>query len=425
MAHGQAVGSCGGYGGAPGAASSPAPGASGARSFQIIPCISVSERYDSNVFFAPKTPGLKREDFVTNISPGLRVNHTGEYASGSLDVGGFGESYVHNPSLNYVGTADNLNLSLDNSVKRLLPNASLRITDYVRYTPTPPGFVNPAAGTSPSDPGNVSNIYAQGLLGYRTNNLINNAAAMTSYAVTPTTSLNASYSYSIIRFGSSQAASATQPLLFDTTTQAVTVGGSTKLSALDTMTVTYSHSLSEFTPHSTSAISTTSLPSASFKVDSASLGWSRILTPYLTAQVGGGGILIDPGITTYSANASLMMNVPNHLATITYARSAYPGYVGVGQALITDIVSLTARQTIDPQWQLGESANYAHSSGGGGSTASKFTTYSASVNLSYWVTRVWSTALNFSYMNFDQAYGSTKSNLDRYVVTFSVNAVWN
>src|SRR5215467_16404325 len=63
---------------------------------QFIPSICVSERYDSNVFFAPPTPGLNRADFVTDVNPQVRVNHNSEYVTGYLDVGGFYEAFVRN-----------------------------------------------------------------------------------------------------------------------------------------------------------------------------------------------------------------------------------------------------------------------------------------------------------------------------------------
>jgi hypothetical protein len=424
MAHAQYVRACGGASplssqGAVSSTGSTVQPSRGVGQLELIPSICVAERYDSNVFFSPRTAGLKRDDFVTNINPMLRVNYNGGLADGFLEVGGFGETYVRNPTLNYIGTADTLSLDLDKSIKRLLPNASLSITNSVRYTPTPPGFVNPVAGTSPSSPGNIQNVFAQGILSYRANNLTNNGTVTTSYATSPTTSLNASYSHAILRFGSSPISSASQLSLFDTTTQTGTVGGIARLNALDTVNVRYSHSQSEFIPLSGSASSTL------FKTDSATLGWSRILTPYLTAEVGGGGILIDPGITTYAANASLTMNLPGHRATISYSRSTTPSFIGAGVILRSDNILLTAVHNITQQWQLVESANYSHSTGGSGSSAVNYNTYAASVDLYYWVTHIWSTALSFDYMNFDQGFAGTKTTFDRYAITFGVKASWN
>ena len=196
--------------------------AAGTRNFEVVPSMCVAERYDSNVFYAPPAPGLKRDDFVTTVNPMVGVSYTGDYASGYLSVGGFSETYVKNPDLNYLGTRDQLFLNLDNSIKRLFPNASLSVTDSFSYTPLPPGFVNPAAGTSPGAPANIQNVYAQGISGFRTNNLINNATVSTAYDLTVSTRLYASYNNTILRFGSS---SSTQGLtLFNSTSQTGVVG---------------------------------------------------------------------------------------------------------------------------------------------------------------------------------------------------------
>ena len=406
MAHGQYVRSCG--------TPSPLSPVSRAGSFEVVPSMCVSERYDSNVFYRPPTPGLQREDFVTNVNPMVRVNHNGDYASGVLNVGGFSETHVKNPDLNYLGTRDSLSLNLDNSIKRWLPNASLHIVDSFSYTPLPPGFVNPAAGTSPDDPGNIQDVFAQGLLFRRTNNLRNNGTVSTSYATTASTSLNASYNHAILRFeGSPSTQGPTN--LFNSTNQTGTVGGTARWSELDTLNVRYAHSQTEFSRGSTSSL---------FTIDSATIGWSRTLTPNLSAQLGGGGILISPGLTTYAANAALIMNFLNNSATISYARSAFPSFIGAGEPLIGDRFSLSAVQKIDRQWELHEAATYVHSAGGSGLNAVTRDSYFASVDIHYWVTRIWSTALSYDYMKFNQEFGSTTNNFDRQVITLSVRATW-
>ena len=69
------------YGGGPGIGSgiSSLPGSglfslpAGWEGTRIVPMISVSERYDTNVYFAPKIAGLQREDFVSAVTPGLSI----------------------------------------------------------------------------------------------------------------------------------------------------------------------------------------------------------------------------------------------------------------------------------------------------------------------------------------------------------------
>jgi len=396
-------------------AATPAPGAA---AWEVVPSLCMSERYDSNVYFVPSTPGLTRNDFVTNVSPTLRINHNGDYAAGFLNIGGYGETYINNPNLNYIGTNGTLNLNLDNSIKRLLPNASLRIDDAFRYAPTPPGFVNPAAGTSPSNPVNIQNAFGQGLMVQRTNNWMNNGTVLASYATTASTSLNASYSSAILRFGSSPISSTSQPTLFNTTVQTGTVGGQARLSGLDILSVNYSYAQSEFTPQSTSG------PSKFFTVYSTTMKWSRTLTPYLMAEVGGGGIVINPGFTTYAANASVVMNLLNQTATISYAHTAFPSFANAGQPLIGNVVSLSAIQKIDRQWQIAETASYSNSTGSGSTTVT-YDSYFVSADLYYWVTSVWSTALSFDYMKYNSDFGTSSTSWNREVITFSVRATWD
>jgi hypothetical protein len=303
----------------------------------------------------------------------------------------------------------------------VFPNASLRLTDTFSYTPLPPGFLNPVAGTSPGAPGNIQNVYAQGILGFRTNNLINTGTVSASYATTALTSVNASYSYAILRFGSTPSTNGVDPNLtpaptnlFNATTQTGTVGGAARLSEVDTLNVNYSHVQSEFHRGATSSL---------FNIDSATIGWSRALTPSLRADLGGGGILISPGLTTYAANAALMMNFTNNSATINYSRSAFPGFTGAG-VLIGDRVSLSAIQKIHRQWQLSESATYVHSSRAGGLNVQKFDSYNAGGDIQYWMTDVWSTALSYNYTKFTQDFGSVKTDFDRHVIMLSVAASW-
>ena len=112
------------------------------------------------------------------------------------------------------------------------------------------------------------------------------------------------------------------------------------------MNVRYAHTETDFMRGATSSF---------FKIDSATIGWSRLLSPNLSAQVGGGGVLISTGRSTYVANAALMMNFTNNSATVSYARSVVPSFVGVGEPLISDRLSLSATHMVARQWQLAES----------------------------------------------------------------------
>ncbi len=45
--------------------------------FQVIPSLSVGQRYDSNVFFVPKRQGLYRKDMVSTAVPQVRGYYVG------------------------------------------------------------------------------------------------------------------------------------------------------------------------------------------------------------------------------------------------------------------------------------------------------------------------------------------------------------
>ena len=183
------------------------------------------------------------------------------------------------------------------------------------------------------------------------------------------------------------------------------------------MSLTYAHGLIDYQTQ----------PAITFQTDSGTLGWSRTLTPTLTSELGGGVIIIDPGITSWIGNAALILTLQNHRATLSYSRSVFPSIVGTATPLIGDIVSLSATHDLSPDWQLTESASYINSVGATTSTQSgpgkvEFTTYTAHVSLYYWLTRIWSTGLSFDYLNYDSQFGSTSYQFPRSVITFAVKA---
>lgn len=390
----------------------------GGRSFTLVPSLRVSERYDSNVYFRSPAPGLQREDYVTSVNPMLRVNHSGDYATGSLDIGGISETYVNNSGLNYLGSNGTLFLNLDNTIKKLLPNARLLITDTVSYVPTPPGFVNPAAGTSPGAATNIQDVFAQGILFTRTNRVTNSGAVAGSYDITALTRVDASYSHSILRtLSSASGAQGSAPVsLFNTTAQTVTAGGSTQVTNVDRFNIRYAHTGTEFERGS--------VPAIFFKTNVVTAGWSRILTPNITVEAGGGGIFIDPGGSTYAANAAVIMNLVNTQATLSYSRSAFPSISVVPTQVVGHVVSLSAVRQISQQWTLSGGANYSKSSGTSGASSVKFDSYGGSVDLTYLISRNWSTAVGYSYLRFEREFGGLRDQFDRHTVMLSVRASW-
>ena len=161
-----------------------------------------------------------------------------------------------------------------------------------------------------------------------------------------------------------------------------------------------------------------SVRSGSVQSDSATMNWARTWTQNLKTELGGGGVIINPGLTTFAANAALILSSQNNSTTLSYVRTAVPNIQGAAVVIISDIFSLSTAQTLSQQWQLVETANYAKGFGSG----ITYESLSASVDLIYWITRMWSTVLSYDYMHFDSETGTTGRVWARNAITFSLRA---
>src|SRR5437870_3408561 len=194
---------------------------------KLVPLLAVSERYDSNVFFIP---GRNVEDYVTNISPQVTVDHKGRLIDGTVRGGAAAEVYVKNPGLNYVAANGGVTLNLDNAVSQLVRGAGLKLSDTFYYTPQPPAFVAPGTGSQ------VSEAFVRGIQAARANSFTNTGSVIGSYSLSPRVDLQATYMHRRIRFGTTFVSS-TSSQFFNTTFQTVTAGPQVKISPLDTLTL--------------------------------------------------------------------------------------------------------------------------------------------------------------------------------------------
>src|SRR5437867_9943843 len=196
---------------------------------RLVPSLAVSERYDSNVFFIS---GRNLEDYVTNISPQVTVDHKGRLIDGTVRGGATAEVYVKNPGLNYIAPNGGVTLNLDNAVAQLVRGAGLKVSDTFYFTPQPPAFVAPGTGSQ------VSEAFVRGIQAARANSFTNTGSVIGSYSLSPRVELQATDLHRRIRFGTTFVSS-TSSQFFNTTFQTVTAGPQVKISPLDTLTLTY------------------------------------------------------------------------------------------------------------------------------------------------------------------------------------------
>ena len=136
---------------------------------KIIPTAALSERYDTNVYFAPPellAPGTRLSDFVTSLGGGVQLLHKSRDVEAGLTGGVNLNAYVYNPDLNFVGTSADAYAKLDGWVSRLAEGAKLQVSDRFQYTPEPPSFIT--ARQAPAD-----DAFSRGVQGFRANTFSN------------------------------------------------------------------------------------------------------------------------------------------------------------------------------------------------------------------------------------------------------------
>ena len=282
----------------------------------IIPTLSVSEMYDSNVFFTPKTllgPELKPEDFITTVTPQINVAHTGSLIRGNLSVGALVTKYLENPDLDYTGVnaAGRLDfLQLAQKVSQRM--TSLSVIGSYQFTPSMSTF-----GASGGQYGAGYGTTTTGFTGLNSGLVTNRVSVQNAnlgisggYQLTRTTGLTGTYNYTSIFFGNQSGGAETQ--LFNTSGHNGTISLNTKLNPKDTVTTT--GSISHYIQDQSNGEG-----QGSFTTPSAMLNWSRIWTQKLNTTLGGGAILILPIESTVPGQSLKTQVAPTIMASINYS----------------------------------------------------------------------------------------------------------
>ena len=385
--------------------------ATGRPVWRIVPSISVSERYDSNVFFVP---GPKTNDFVTTVYPQIRLEEQARLITGSLQAGATGEVYVNNPELNYIGVNANLDLSLDNAVKRLFPRASLRITDYFIYTPQPPAFLSPQAQLA-----GQSNVFATGIQVVRADSIQNTATVTGAYTLTPIVSLRGSYAYGFIDFGDSLATPA-EGTLFDTSYQNATLGINGQVTRRDSVNVNYTYTKSNFGAGSGGV--------SEFTTHGILLGWNHAFTPTLRGALTGGPTATDVGTGSvplaFTGTASLTWTQRAANFTFLYTRAVTPSYSVAATALISDTVGVSIASPLTARLSMSAVLNYARNESEVNQVPLSYESYGGTITFTYALAPRITALASYSYNWFNQTFETGTSQFDRQLATLTIRAEW-
>ena len=165
----------------------------------IIPSLTVSERYDSNIFFTPKSllgPDSKPEDFITTVIPQINIVHQGARISGRLFGSGLVTKYLHNPNRDFTGYNVGGQLDLREVAQQLSQRiVSLRMRGTYRSTPTTTGFGAAGGGLGTGFGSTSGGLLDTGQVTNRASRQIFNLGVAGGYQLTALTTLDSTYDY--------------------------------------------------------------------------------------------------------------------------------------------------------------------------------------------------------------------------------------
>lgn len=375
----------------------------------IIPSVTLSERYDSNVYFVP---GGNLEDYVTTVSPQLRVVHKRPWVEGTIGGGFAAEAYVKNPGLNYVAANGFVRLNLDGAMSQLVRGLGLQLSDTFRYSPQLPAFA------APTDGGEIPESSLIGIQARRANTSANAGTVAASYAVSPRLSFTSTYTDQRIQFGSpsSTPTGGIQGNLIDTTFQAVMSGPVLKVSPIDTLSLYHQYQKGTFDFQDSKS---------DFSTQGAIAGWTRSVTPTLTAGMTGGVIVFSTtNDLQYVGSASLLWEGQDTGLTLSYSRMIKPSFFIAAVPLLSQIVAATATHHVTESFSVLLNGNYAINESIPDSSLLNFESYSVTPSAQYQVNRVMTAALSYTYSLFNRTSSSQESSFDRNLVMLRIFAEW-
>ena len=378
--------------------------------FRIIPTIMVGERYDSNVFFRPPTPGLDREDFVTTASPQIRGLYAGSLVSVNAVGGATGEYYAKNTGLNYIGANAGASLDMSKLLEQWWQGSTWQVTEFYLDSPQPQAFL----------PGDVSgasgNPFARGYQAGRANYQTNVVSTNLSVPLNQTLALQGSYSNGFIKYGSS---SVQQGALLDSNFQFYTSGIAMRVTHLDTFSLNFIGS--EYDYGST----------GSFSSRGGTVGWAHVFSQILRISSSAGVQYAEtqfqgvPSSTSIAPTGSFNVTWKDHTTTLglAYFLGLTPSFQFEAQPLLTHTVSFALTQVTPITDLVGVvGVNYARGDelGSSSSVPMSYTSYGAIAGLTYKLTGQTFLGLNYNYQYFDNKFGGNSFVFDRSVVQLTL-----
>jgi len=383
---------------------------------EYTPSVSLSQRYNSNVFFsAQKTlpPGTQLWDLIT--TPGAEVKILNKSRLGDTEVraGVNGNVYAYNPKLSYASTNAYARSDLSNWANELLPGLQLRISDAFRYTPQPPAFLT---GGTPEQ----TDVFARGLQARQANSLSNSLSTDGDYSFSRSVGLRANYTYSIRRVGRiyvTESTTAVPVTFFDTTIHNATIGPTYEFYGGDTLFLKYNYMSSDQTTANGSS------PPIKFTAHSIQPEYITTITQGLKATISAGATMVEQsGNRIFASGKFSLTNEFDRQTRVSIAvsRQTAPAFFGIGGALISNVAQLYGSYDFSEVVRLTVSGNYAHNESAQGKVFT-IETIRTSAQLDYNLTRSTKLSLSQQYAHFNI---SRTPSFDQLVTMLELNIEW-
>jgi hypothetical protein len=373
---------------------------------EIVPSISVSERYDTNVYFTSSRQHLS--DYVTTIAPAIAVRRQSRLIDLTGSLVATGNQYVRNPGLNYLSTTASINLGLNDFMAQFIKRMALSVNDYFTYTPQPPAFYSPpSSGPGSNDPAN----FARGIQAVRANSLINVFGAKSSYIIDSATSIVGNVQHQYMRFGSAFAPTVGGGF-FNTQYLTASAGPQFAVTAKDSIFLNANYSAAYYA-------------SSNFQLAGGTVGWQRKLSPKLSFNVNAGVTQFLGGgrPLQYLGSGLLSWQERSTVTTLSVSRSVFPSFFVASTALVSNVVSLNVSHQFTERLPGSVSGNYAKNESVSGPNLS-FTTYSGSLNVNYLFTKRLTGTASYSHFVSNSSFAGTSFDFNRDVVSLTVRYEW-
>jgi hypothetical protein len=405
---------------------------------RIVPYLALAERYDSNVFFAPALPGLKRQDYVTSFSPGILFLDNSHLVRTTFQVGAIGEYFAINPGLNYVGVNGVLTLSMNELVRRVVPGATFLVAQSVNYSPVVPGFQggvdSSAAQSTPDDEQpDVTTTLVRSQQLYRVNSLSTNSTVAGSAPLTSSVQFQAAYGYSRFQFGAPSVNAATgtnSAQTISSTAHSVQAGPSWRITSSDTLGLRAIFEKADYGGGQ-----------GGYQALGGSLGWQRRISQNFNVRLYAGATSVDQtfgsslgqqaGSTKgigYTGGASAVYVSGPQTVQFTYTSGIAPSFVSAVGSMQTNIVQLIAFRRLEYALSISGGMTYNHSAAMNGNISTPgtfFESYSGYAGVAYNFSPKALASLSYSAGTYHGNYFTSEvQSFGRNAITFSISAYW-